>query len=135
MEALNFETQEKPSLPFHERFMAWLVISVLLFLIALNIIFDESTMPLTESEHQLVNPFVEIVVEGAVEFPGIYQVKKGVLIQEVLDLAKPLPEANLKRIKLDSPVNHRRVIKVSKKKEKRCCEKSKAFVNLCISAF
>lgn len=108
------ESQEKPTLPFHEKFMAWLIISVLLFLTVLNIIFDEPSMPMTESEHHLANPLLEIVIEGAVEFPGVYQVKKGSLIKEVLELAKPLPEANLKRIKLDSPITRRRVIKISK---------------------
>jgi hypothetical protein len=115
MDVTSFKIQQKASLLLHERFMAGLIISGILFLITLNIVFDEPIMPLTESEHCLVNSLIEVIVEGAIEFPGSYQVKKGTFLKEIIELAKPFPNANLERVKLDSPITRRRVIKIPKK--------------------
>jgi hypothetical protein len=104
--------EKKPTLPFHERFAAWLIVSIVVFLTVLNVLFHEAKIPESDYQHHLVNPLIEITIEGAVENPGTYQIQKGILVRQALDLAKPLPEANLSKIKLDSPINRRRVIKV-----------------------
>jgi hypothetical protein len=59
----------------------------------------------------------EIVVEisGAVEMPGRYTLKAGTTVRDAVQMAKPLPEASLSRLKLDKPVRKGQKIKVPKK--------------------
>lgn len=77
-----------------------------------------------ESFHEEVyftNASREIVVsiEGAVAQPGRYHFKKGTTLMEALKQAKLLPEADLSRFKVDTPIKRSRKIKVPCKKQKR----------------
>jgi hypothetical protein len=104
---------QSPSLPNYERTAACLLVIAVVFFSLINIYLDEGEIPETTGETvYVVPPFVEISIKGAVAKPGVYQVKKGTLVQEVLQMADPLPTANLKKIKQDSKIIRRRTIDI-----------------------
>lgn len=106
-------TPTKPKLTFYERLTGCLLISFIAFLVLLNLYLDEKKLPETTAPaHYPNNPLIEVAVEGAVQYPGIYQIKKGSCVQEVLELAQPKEEANLKRFKRNTKIMRRRTIKV-----------------------
>lgn len=83
-------------LPIHE----WLAVVVIIFTFLLLTIISLSNYEKAITETELVahsQPLIEITVEGAVKFPGTYQVEKGTPILEVINQAEPLPTADLKR--------------------------------------
>lgn len=83
----------------------WLVIVVFIALMALltavTFFFDRhpSSSLQLDSPHHLVPQDIDVFIEGAVEHPGAYKIKRGSKIQSLLDLSKPLPEANLNKVK------------------------------------
>lgn len=50
-------------------------------------------------EHQIKSPFIEVSIAGAVEFPGIYSLPKGSITSDLIKKAKPLPNADLTKLK------------------------------------
>lgn len=105
-------------LPIHEWFAILLLIGLLfgLTLITLyskNAILNDDFGP----AHHIVSQEIVVYVEGSVEKPGPYYVKRGTLVKEVIDLAKPLPEANLGKLKLDKKVRKNQVIKIKVNKK------------------
>lgn len=110
MGKLRMNPMRQTKLPLHERIAACLIILFILFLTTLNLYFDEGELPPAEILPQTTIPLVEVTIEGALEHPGVYRVKKGSTVQEAIALAKPLETANLRRIKLDSKITRRRKI-------------------------
>jgi hypothetical protein len=112
MENLS-KSNSSPKLPLYERAAACILIIFILFLIALNFYLDEGQFPQPTGEPRyLVKPYIEVTVTGAVERPGIYQVRKGTLVEEVIHMARPLDKAKLDSIKLDSKIVRRRAIHI-----------------------
>lgn len=64
----------------------------------------------TERPHFVKKHLIEVSVEGNVSKPGVYQVKKGTTVREVLDMAELTENAKTGRIKLDSKITRRRKI-------------------------
>lgn len=56
--------------------------------------------------------YVNVYIHGAVDSPGLYQVKKGTTVKEVLNLAKPSSYANIEAINVDKKVRNGLSIKV-----------------------
>lgn len=111
-----FPSGQPSGLPPYERVVSCLLVLVILFAIGLNFYLDEGRMPEENGEpHYLVSPFIEVAVKGAVAKPGMYQVEKGTLVQDVIQMAEPFETANLKRIKLDSKITRRRTIHIREK--------------------
>lgn len=110
---------ESPSLPVHEWIAVLLIVVMLSVLVSVvtyssvSHIDDEIGLP-----HHIM-PEIQVTVEGAVEKPGSYQVKRGTTLQEVLDLAKPLHDADLSRLKPEKKVRSGQVIKISPQKPKK----------------
>lgn len=104
-------TTTEPALPFYERIFAIGVVGFFTLLIGLNLWLSE-TEPVIDSDHPhfLKKHLIEINVEGNVRNPGVYQVKKGTSVREVLEMAQPTENAKLERIKQDSKVTRRRKI-------------------------
>lgn len=108
--------QQKPRLPVHEWLAVLCIFCLLVMLTLLSRLTTYETLPdELDDPHYVVDPNIEIFIEGAVEIPGRYHVKKGMTVEEVLALAKPQPDADLRRIKLDSKILRRRTIKIRKK--------------------
>jgi hypothetical protein len=103
----------------------WLaVLSLLLILLLLTVLaMRQPPIPdldvASENAHYMCSPKIEIAIEGAVEYPGTYVIKRNATLQEALDLAKPFPEANLSKFKKQSKLRDGRVIKVPYKKGKK----------------
>ena len=99
---------------FHE----WLAILILIGIIAgLTIITSNSQL---NSHGQKIDKApaharkngVEIIVKGAVRYTGTYRLPPGMLMSDILNFADPLPNADLRRYKLETPLNRSRMINV-----------------------
>lgn len=107
----------QPKLSFLERLGAWLILCFLAFLTLLNLYLNEIELPKeTGHIHETGTAIVEVMIKGAVEHPGTYQVQKGAFVEEVLALACPLDNADLKRVNQQSKILRRRTIQVRTKK-------------------
>ncbi|MDR3624040.1 MAG: hypothetical protein P4L16_02735 [Chlamydiales bacterium] len=72
-----------------------------------------SDYTLEEEIHELKpKKIIEITVKGAVKFPGVYKVQEGVLLQEVLENAKLLEAADIRRLKLSSAIKKNKTVVV-----------------------
>lgn len=69
--------------------------------------------------HYLLDPFIEVFVEGSVESPGSYQLLKGSTVGEVLKNAKPFPDADLSKINRSAKIRRNQVIRVPLKKKNK----------------
>jgi len=106
-------TIEEPALPIHERVFALVVVGFFLLMISLNFwSLEKEIIVDRKNPYQVQNPLVEIVVEGKVNNPGTYQVKKGTTVGEVVEMAEPKEEAKVSKIKLDSKITRRRKITI-----------------------
>jgi hypothetical protein len=103
-----------PKLLTHE----WItVLSLLGFLLLLTLIvtFFSSSSHDTLNPHYLVDQKIEVYIEGAVEKPGVYQVDRGTPLKAILEEAKPLKEAYLKKINLEKKLKKKwQVISIPK---------------------
>ena len=104
---------QRPVLPFYERVFAMVVAGFFISIVFLNYWFSEREI-IVDKQHPYFtqSPFIEVVVEGRVKKPGTYQVEKGALVRDVVEMASPEKDAKLNRIKLDSKITRRRKIKI-----------------------
>ena len=58
---------------------------------------------------------VEVLLKGAVEQAGIYKITPNMLLKELLQIAGVLPEADLRRLKLNRPIAHTRILNIRKR--------------------
>ena len=104
-------TVEEPALPFHEKLFALAVVGFFILLMGLNLwVSDYEPILNVSHPHQVQNLLIEVTVEGNVVYPGIYQVKKGTTVGEVLKKAVLTEESRLGRLKLDGKITRRRKI-------------------------
>jgi DNA uptake protein ComE-like DNA-binding protein len=110
--SLSSEPTDKPSLLIHE----WLAIAIIIGLLAMLTIISKpaSISPLSSPEnfHYLAPTHIEMAIDGAVERPGKYHLKKGSLLQDLLDQAKILPTAELKHLNLKAKLRKGQVVHV-----------------------
>jgi hypothetical protein len=105
--------KEKPFLDVHEWLAVVIISGFLGMLTFLSWISAESPiLAATELPLHVLDPFIHVNVKGAVGSPGKIKVKKGSTIQEVLELAQVLPEANLKSLKLNRKVRSGQTLNV-----------------------
>ncbi len=98
-------------LPIHEWIAVVIIISVFLFLTIITI--SNYEPPLIETNTVAISqPLVDVTIIGAVKFPGTYQIEKGSTIQTLLDMAEPLPNANLNSLNFDSKITKKRKITI-----------------------
>jgi hypothetical protein len=86
-------------LPLHE----WLVVGLIVLLMAGLILNtyrgDHAALPRTAIPHQLTTQEIRVTIEGAVVKPGTYTLPKGTVLNDLIALAEPRPDANLKGMK------------------------------------
>lgn len=87
------------TLPFHEWVIVALLVAIFAVLTLVTTLKNHDVMPPTGAPHHLTAQEIEVEIKGAVAKPGFYTLKKGAIMQDLLNLAEPLPEADLKRIK------------------------------------
>lgn len=103
----------KPKLPVHEWIAIWAIISLLFTITLITAVFNNSSTEVpTDPPHLLIAENIEIVIEGAVENPGCYQVKRGSRVEDILALGKPLPDADIRRLKLKAKVRDGQFIRI-----------------------
>ncbi len=96
----------------------WLVIVFLIILLIILTLsshsFDGQSVPEVEkNSHNLVKSDMEVFIEGEVEAPGKYLVKRGSKIEDLVALAVPKTTADLKGVKLKNLLKKGQCIKVS----------------------
>lgn len=109
-------SSEKPTLHVHE----WLAVAVILglmgMLTAISLISSGPSAAVeTGPPHALVDPYIEVIIEGAVEKPGKYKVKKGTPVREIINDAKLLPAADTRRINMNARARKGQVLHIPKK--------------------
>lgn len=104
---------EKPGLLVHEWLSIAAIIGLLAILTALSCFSIPTSLPPdTAHPHYISEPTIEVCVEGAVAHPGKIRVEKGSTLRQVLEQAILLPEADVKRLNLESKVRRNKVIKI-----------------------
>lgn len=116
----NEISQPENNLPVHE-WMAIVVIIGLLLGLSIVSLFSEPSANLTSETppHFIIEQEIEVVVQGAVQNPGVYKLKRGALLKDVIVQAIPLPDADLNKLKANKKVRKGQIINVPKKKEKK----------------
>lgn len=103
----NTESPQKikqaPQLYVHEWLAVALIAGFLLLLTLIVICRRGDTHLFEEKEnsklHYLKPQTIDLYIDGAVAKPGSYQVKIGTLTRDVIAMAEPLPEADLRKIR------------------------------------
>lgn len=110
-------TVDKSLLP-HEWLAVLVITCGLIFLIILGESATSSVpLILEEVSFPALPQTVVIKIEGAVEFPGKYHAGSGTKLKEVIQKAKPLLEADLKKVRQDFVVKKGMKIKIPKQKK------------------
>lgn len=79
-----------------------IILGITLFTTLFNVNPPVSFNPAKES--------IEVIVKGAVVYPGLYHFPKAIPMQEVLELAQTTPEADLRRYKRDQLIKRSRSV-------------------------
>lgn len=110
----------------------WLVIValtlVMVLLTGVSIFSDRHmTSPVIDSPHHLISQEIDVFIEGAVDHPGAFKIKRGALVEELIALANPRPDANLSKLKMKSNLRNGQRVKVpvqaTKKKSRKAAKK------------
>jgi hypothetical protein len=117
-------------LSLQERLASIAILQFFIVLTAIVAINQRESLPRTNTFDQKPTK-ITISVTGACWYPGDYQVTKGTLLQDVLALATPYPEANLKGLKLEVKqlrdrklvINQKKTIEIKGEKLKKIPEK------------
>lgn len=107
---------EPQSLPLKD----WWAIGVLICLLSVLTVItsgkDHSTLPKhLHAPHFLINEEIEVWIEGAVEHPGSYKLKKGARLEELLSLALLKSDADLAKVKRKSKMKNGQTITIPRK--------------------
>lgn len=101
-----------PKFTLHE-WIAAIGIIILIFSLALISHFHkDEVLAVSGPPHHLLNDDIEVLIEGAVKHPQHYTLKKGARVKEVLEMAQPLPEADLSKIKWETKIRDGQTIVV-----------------------
>lgn len=83
-----------------------------------------STLPAIElPPHYILEQEIEVMIQGAVQNPGVYKVPRDSRLKDLLALAVTLPNANLNRIKPDSKLRQGQRINIPAYKERKVATK------------
>lgn len=99
------------SLKIHE----WLAVVLLCAsILVVCLTTRSSSAPLLIKKSQ--RDHLEILIRGAIVYPGIYQIDPETTLEEVLALCEVCPNADLRRFKLSSLVKKGRILNIPAKK-------------------
>ena len=110
------KSSAKPSQ--HLKVREWLAVLILIGCIAgLSLITSLNTHNLNSSKSQ-VNRYAQfdVLVKGSVKYPGIYHLSSPISMRDLLDLAQPTEDADLKRYKMELMIQRGRSVNVPKKR-------------------
>lgn len=118
LKSLSDISKIPPALKVHE----WLAIAILVaILTSLALMASASKGEIGDKERDApafmaCQGKIEIMVKGAVVFPGIYCVPSSASMKDVIMLAKATPETDLRRFQSDRPIKRGRSINVPTRK-------------------
>lgn len=102
-------------LPWQE----WTVIILLIIIIGMMTLIswrsNTISIPLIMSSKQENVDEISVTISGAVSKPGVYVLKKGTALQELLNRAETTPEADLSRMKKSNKLKNGQYIHIRKK--------------------
>ncbi len=98
----------------------WMVVlSLILLLFTLTWVTHRNNLSLLSRDYSepqfILDPQIQVRVEGAVEYPGVYIVERGALVQDVLIKAQPTNQADLKRLSQNKKVRDGQTLKIPSK--------------------
>lgn len=100
-------------LPFHEWAAILLIVLLLAILTAISFGKEATAFPKhLNTPHFITTNEIEVWIEGAVENPGYYKVKRGACINDVLQCAIGKEDADLKKVKLHKKLRQGQIIKI-----------------------
>ena len=107
-------SQKNSSLHIHE----WMIVLFLIGILALltGVSHSCSSNAIADPEkpaHEVVKTDIEVFIEGFIEQPGKYVVKRGTTLKELLERAKLKPHADLRRLNLQRVLKKGQKIKVA----------------------
>lgn len=98
------ETPNPQRLPFHEWMIVCLIILLMFFLSFVTYMKSDESLPQLVKNKDLNFDKMRVFIQGAVKKPGEYTLKKNSLLAELLELAEPLPEADLRLLKRNKKI-------------------------------
>jgi hypothetical protein len=104
--------EKEAHLPFQEWVIIFLISLIMISLSIITFALNDRPMPNHIDEHILYSSEITVFIDGAVSNPGSYKLKKGDTIRELLLIVKPLPDANLSRIKISTRLKNKQKIHV-----------------------
>lgn len=107
-------SESLPSIPRYEKVAACLIVCLVLVMTLIHIVQDHTLSLDTDPAAEAEQPYLQVTIWGEVDNPGTYQVKRGTVLGDVIKMAKPGSQANLKGIKLEAPIIRKRVIRIKK---------------------
>lgn len=113
---LNSPSFEKPNLAVHEWISVVIIMGFFITLTMVSLRTEHSYESIALGEaHYLKPQIIEVFVQGSVEKPGSHQIHHKMKLKDLLEIVKPLNEADLKRLKPESKLKNGQVIKISAK--------------------
>jgi hypothetical protein len=107
-------------LQVHEWLALLIILSSLALLTMISYLTDDGTIPIPRGNtHHVVDPRIEVFVEGAVKTPLRLVVNRGSSVEEILTQVELLPEADIAQLKLQSKVRRGQHIRVPFKKSRK----------------
>lgn len=104
--------EKRPALYLHEWLAVIVFITLLLIIVLINFIHNRDLPIELGPPHHLEKQMIDATIDGAVQNPGTYSLKKGATLQELVDKGGPLPDADLKKMKMNSKIRDGRVLHV-----------------------
>lgn len=105
-----------PQLPVHEWMAIAVLIGFIVLLAGITLFSKETVMPdRVGTPHHIVDPEIDVFIEGEVEHVGRHRVKRGSTVHNLIALAVPSADADLSRIKLEKKLRKSQVVKVPSK--------------------
>ena len=104
---------ERPQLAVHEWLAIIIIMGCFATLTCLSLIYDKS-MPDNAPgiPHYLKPQYIEVLVQGAVVEPGSYKMNANAKLKDLIALANPRPEADLRHLKLEGKLRNGQVVKI-----------------------
>lgn len=105
---LTQNNTHKPSLLPREWFAVCVILFFMCTLVGWSLYHSYELLPSAPiGQNNTIIRTIDVEVQGAVKYPGVYKIKKGSTLGELLQSAELLPHADHKKIKLERKITRR----------------------------
>lgn len=109
--------KRSPHLPVREWLAVIAILSLMITLtLGITLSQNDHPLPLVSPPHYLIDPEIEVIVEGAVEREGVYRLPLGARLKDLLKQISVLQEADTGKLKLERKLKNGQVVKIPLKK-------------------